>query len=188
MKRSVSCTVAGREQALRLVEGVREAGFSREVVSLLMPEPAAAREPSHGPQTQAAENAPLGGTTGGALDWLGRLGVLTVPGFGALVTAGRPLTASSSVPAATAGIAGALAALGVPEIEARRYETRIRSGRPVVSVHCDDFEQARRARVVLERFGARDIATSDDGRIERPAPASDTVLREIYEGGEPPLA
>ncbi len=38
------------------------------------------------------------------------------------------------------GVAGALAGLGTPEYEAKRYEGRIRKGGILLSVHCDDRE------------------------------------------------
>ena len=53
---------------------------------------------------------------------------------------------------------GALVGIGIPEIEAKRYEGRIRGGRILCSIHCDDGEWAARAKEILKTSGAEDLA------------------------------
>ena len=60
------------------------------------------------------------------------------------------------------GIVGALAGMGIPEYEARRYEGRIRDGGVLLSVHCDNSEWVKRGKEILERSGAQDIAAASE--------------------------
>ena len=59
---------------------------------------------------------------------------------------------------AVGGIIGALAGMGIPEYEAKRYEGRIREGGVLLSVHCDSSDWVRRAKDVLQSTGAQDVA------------------------------
>jgi hypothetical protein len=57
------------------------------------------------------------------------------------------------------GIAGALVGMEIPEYEAKRYEGRVKDGGILLSVHSDDSSWTKRAKAVLERTGAQDIAS-----------------------------
>jgi hypothetical protein len=78
------------------------------------------------------------------------------------------------------GIVGALLGLGIPEYEAKRYEGRVRSGKILLSVHCDDGEWVKRAKELLEESGAEDIASAseaaaDYAKSDKPLQRSHTV-------------
>jgi hypothetical protein len=64
------------------------------------------------------------------------------------------------------GIIGALAGLGVPEYEAKRYEGRVRRGCILLSVHCDDHHWTIRAEEVLKRSGAEDVSSSSEAHAD----------------------
>ena len=72
-----------------------------------------------------------GGVVGGALGWLAGIGSLAIPGVGPFIAAGPILAALSgaAVGAAVGGIAGGLIGLGIPELEAKRYEGKIKEGK-----------------------------------------------------------
>ncbi|HET7500245.1 MAG TPA: hypothetical protein VFK02_04555 [Kofleriaceae bacterium] len=53
--------------------------------------------------------------------------------------------------------AGALIGMGIPEYEAKRYESFLHKGGALLSVHADDRDWAKRAKLVLDRCGAKDI-------------------------------
>jgi hypothetical protein len=80
----------------------------------------------------------------------------------------------AGVGAAVGGVSGALIGMGIPEYEAKRYEGRVRKGGILLSVHADDGDWTKRAKQVLERTGAQDIAAAgevkgDFANGERPA-------------------
>jgi hypothetical protein len=74
---------------------------------------------------------------------------------------------------AVGGLVGALVGMGIPEYEAKRYDGRVRKGGILVSVHCDSSEWVSRAKDILKRTGAEDIASAgeagaDYGTSDRP--------------------
>lgn len=60
---------------------------------------------------------------------------------------------------ATSGIVGRLIGLGIPEIEAKRYEHKLKTGNYLIAVHADgDREDV--AKDIFEKAGAEDITSS----------------------------
>jgi len=173
MKRSVFGIVRTREEAETVIRKLKDTGFSSDSISLLLPESSFDLE-EHA--TKAPEGAATGGTTGfilgGVLGWLAGIGSLAIPGVGPFLAAGPIFAALSgaAVGAAFGGITGALIGMGIPEYEARHYESRIREGNILVSIHTDLDVEAEKAREILERSGAEEIAYSGELPLERPEP------------------
>src|SRR5258708_22281194 len=96
MGRAVFCIAIGEEQAVAVVNQLKEAGFSHEI-SVLLPETTGAHEVAHVHHTKAPEGAiagsGAGGLAGGALGWLAGIGSLAGPGIRPLIAAG-PLIAA----------------------------------------------------------------------------------------------
>ena len=106
---------------------------------------------------------------GGAIGLLAGVGALAIPGLGPFIAAG-PLMAALSGAAAGAtmgGIVGALVGLGIPEIEAKRYEGKVRGGNILIAVHVESREVRNRVEDLLERGGARDVTTSTESAVPR---------------------
>jgi len=61
--------------------------------------------------------------------------------------------------AAVGGITGALIGMGIPEIEAKQYEGKIKGGNILLSIHVEDGNEQARAKKILERHGAVDVMT-----------------------------
>ena len=97
---------------------------------------------------------------GGALGLLAGIGLLAIPGLGPFIAAGPIMAALSgmAVGATLGGVAGALIGLGIPEIEAKRYEGKIKDGNVLMSVHVNTSEEVKLAKSVFERAGASDIS------------------------------
>ena len=148
------------------LERLRTAGFRATDISIMASDRGSTHELAHEIHSKAPEGASAGAATGGALGgvlgWLAGLGILTVPGIGPLVAAGPIVAALAGLGAggATGGLIGALAGAGIPEVEAKRYEGRIRGGSILCSVHCDDGEWADRAREILRETGAEDVSAT----------------------------
>jgi hypothetical protein len=64
-------------------------------------------------------------------------------------------------PALSAGLAGALAGLGIPKEEAEFYEGELRTGRTIVTVTAPGHQQE--AMAILRRHGAYDISSRHAG-------------------------
>jgi len=53
-----------------------------------------------------------------------------------------------------------------PAYEAKRYEGRVKDGGILLSVHCDDRNWTVRAKQILERTGAQDVASTGESAAD----------------------
>lgn len=153
----------------RAVDAFKAEGFRNSDISVLMPNMGDTQSFAHEKATKAPEGTTIGTGTGavigGTLGWLVGLGaVAAVPVLGPLVAAGPIMAALSgaAVGGAVGGVAGALIGFGIPEYEAKRYETFVKDGGILLSVHADDSDWARKAKDLLERVGAHDISSTTE--------------------------
>ena len=170
--KSVYAIATSEGQANQIVDGLTEAGFSTNDISVLFPDKGTTHEFSHEKNTKAPEGvmtgAATGGVLGGTLGLLAGIGALAIPGVGPLIAAG-PLLAAFSGAAAGAtvgGITGGLIGLGIPEIEAKRYENRIAEGNILISVLTETGDDVDYAKNVLENAGAEDISDASISELE----------------------
>jgi hypothetical protein len=161
------------QQAERIVDRLRADNFSANDISVLFADKDGTRDFAHEKHTKAPEVATAGGATGGViggvLGWLVGIGALAIPGVGPFIAAGPIIAALSgaAVGGAVGGIAGGLIGLGIPEYEARQYETKIKEGGVLLSVHSDNADETKRAKKILEELGAKDIATRADEGVAK---------------------
>jgi len=173
-KKSVFCIASDRDQANVIVDRLRDAGFSNNAISALFPDTETTRDFAHEKNTKAPEGiatgAGTGGVVGGALGWLAGIGMLTIPGVGPFIAAGPILAALSgaAVGATVGGIAGGLIGLGFPELEARRYEGKIKSGNILLSVHAESSQEIAFAEKIFRNAGAQDICATSEAPATRP--------------------
>jgi len=171
MAQAVFGLAKNESHAIAIVEQLKAAGFSANDISVLFPDKTGTKDFAHEHHTKAPEGAAAGagtgGLLGGALGWLVGIGALAIPGLGPFIAAGPIMAALSGAAAGAAlgGIAGALIGLGIPEYEAKRYEGKIKEGHVLISVHTDDRTERSRAKEILERAGAEDIADTSEARV-----------------------
>lgn len=152
-----------RKQLEGAIDGLRTEGFRESDISALLPDAQSTKEVAHEKHTKAPEGAAVGGAAGGVLGGtLGLLvgiGALAIPGLGPFIAAGPIMAtlAGAGVGGAVGSLTGALVGLGIPEYEAKRYESFLNKGGSLLAVHADDNEWAKRAKTALERYGAKDI-------------------------------
>jgi hypothetical protein len=171
MKKSVIAIVETQIQAERIVEQLQQRGVSTGDISVLFPDKRGTKDFAHEHHTKAPEGAVAGigagGVVGGTLGLLAGIGALAIPGVGPLIAAG-PLMATMSGAAAGAaigGVAGGLIGLGVPEIEAKTYEGKVRGGNILIAVHTDNGETEKRTKQIFESNSAHDIAVTGDSSV-----------------------
>jgi hypothetical protein len=154
------------------VDALQAAGFRNTDISVLFPENEGTKDFAHKKETKAPEGATTGATTGaivgGGLGWLAGIGALAIPGLGPFIAAGPIMAALAGVGVggAVGGITGALIGMGIPEYEAKRYEGRIKEGGILLSVHSDSSEWTKKAKDILERTGAQDIASTGEASAD----------------------
>jgi hypothetical protein len=163
MSTATSTTVVGtfpdRLQANRAVEALRDAGFPDRHLGLLT-RGEMGYSSDRAKDTAVEENTETGvlagAASGAGLGALVGLGILAgvIPVLGPALAAGTlgVILTNAAGGAAIAGLAGALIGWGIPEEDARHYETEFTSGRTIVTVEAED--RAAEANDILRRFGA----------------------------------
>lgn len=165
MSKSVFGIATSQGQAERIIERLHAEGFARSEISVLMPDTGGTREVGHIKATKAPEGATTGAATGGivggGIGLLVGIGSLAIPGVGPLIAVGPIMAALSgaAVGATTGGIVGGLAGLGIPEIEAKRYDEKLKKGNYLVAVHAYESGEVDRAKEIFKDAHAEDIST-----------------------------
>lgn len=180
MATSVFCIASSQTQANDIVSRLRLEGFSTNDISVLFPDRAGTRDFAHEHNTKAPEGAVVGagsgGVVGGAIGLLAGVGLLAIPGLGPFIAAGPIMAALSglAVGAAVGGVGGALIGLGMPEIEAKRYENKVKDGNILISAHAETHEDVKIAKRIFKDCNASDISSAGEDK----APSTSKDERE----------
>jgi hypothetical protein len=178
-KKSVFCIATSRNQADQIVDRLKAGNFSNNDISVLFPDKGTTRDFAHEKNTKAPEGAVTGagtgGVIGGALGWIAGIGALAIPGVGPFIAAGPIMAALSgaAIGATVGGIAGGLIGLGIPELEAKRYEGKVKAGNLLISVHTENSEEITRAKDIFAQAGAQDICTTGEASTAKEEKAGD---------------
>jgi hypothetical protein len=181
---------SSRSNAEAGIDGLHNAGFRVEDISILLPENLGPKDLATEKATKAPEGAATGAgsgaVVGGTLGLLAGIGALAIPGVGPFIAAGPIMAALAGigVGGAVGGFTGALIGLGIPEYEAKRYEGRVAKGGILVSVHCDNSDWTKKAKEILKQTGAADISSTgessaDYAESDRPLPRTATGGSEL---------
>ena len=171
MKKAVMCIVQRQDQAEAIVNQLQTAGFTPNDISVLFPDKTGTKDFAHEHNTKAPEGAVAGAGTGGVLGGtiglLAGIGALAIPGLGPFIAAGPLMAALSgaALGAGVGGLTGALIGMGIPEIEARKYEGKIKGGNLLIAVHVETADQRKRAEEVFKTARAEDISTVEEKSI-----------------------
>jgi len=166
-------TVAGvfnhEREAEQALNALKDAGFSPDQVSVVAKDTRGTQEMVERSDMAGAETsgatagAFLGGVTGGIAGWLIGIGALAIPGIGPVVAAGALATTlgGAAVGAVAGGLIGALVGAGIPEDDARSYETYVREGRILITAQAGTSQQAQAARDAFEQYNGSDVRSYD---------------------------
>ncbi len=163
-----------RPNAEHAIDELNSSGYDPKNISIIMKDKAEETAIAHNTGANVAGGAASGATTGGVIGALAGLlvgiGAIAVPGVGALLIGG-PLAAALGLSGAaastvsgavtgalTGGLLGALMGLGIPEVDAKVYETRINAGGILVAVPAREGEGTE-AKDILQSNGADQIRT-----------------------------
>jgi len=172
-----------RSRAEKCVEDLRRNGFRDDQIGFMMQDPSGRattsttdrvvdRDAPHDGDVSAGEGALTGAITGGLV---GAAAAMFIPAVGPILAGGilAATLTGAAIGAVTGGIAAALIDLGVPEDDARYYESEVQSGRILVTVKTDG--RYNEAREIMEENGAyfdesgARMAYNDNGMGERRA-------------------
>ena len=171
MKKAVFGIAKTEAQAINIANALKESGFFVNDISVLLPDKSGTRDFAHEQHTKAPEGAATGAgggvILGSALGWLVGIGALAIPGVGPFIAAGPIMAAlaGAGAGAAAGGLVGTLIGLGIPELEAKQYEGKIRSGNILISVHAADGKEVSRAKEIFRRAGANDVSYTGESSV-----------------------
>lgn len=158
MKKGNTNAVVGvfytRSEAEQAIHELRNAGFAEDAIGMISRD-SSGRMVNEDGETLAGEGAAAGAVVGAGAGALAGLGMIagTIPVIGpvlALGTLGTVLI-SAAGGAALLGLVGALIGLGIPEDEARYYESEVHGGRFLITV--DSGGREAEAWSILHRSG-----------------------------------
>ncbi|MDB4943353.1 MAG: hypothetical protein JWP97_2887 [Labilithrix sp.] len=173
MKKAIIGLVERQDQAEIIVTQLQSAGFAPSDISVLFPDKSGTKDFAHEHNTKAPEGAAAGAGTGGLLGGtigvLAGIGALAIPGLGPFIAAGPLLAALSgaAIGAGVGGLTGALIGMGIPEIEAKAYEGKIKGGNLLIAVHTESTEERDRAEKVLKAHHAHDVSTVTESSVPK---------------------
>jgi hypothetical protein len=168
MKKAVMCIVETPDQAEQLVGKLQQNGFANSDISVLFPDNRGTRDFAIEHNTKAPEGAvtgaAVGGLLGGTLAVLVSIGALAIPGLGPIIAAGPIVAALSGIGAGATvgGLTGALVGMGIPEVEAKRFEGHLRAGRILIAVHTDDRDEQQLAESLFKVAQVADVFTTSE--------------------------
>jgi uncharacterized protein (TIGR02271 family) len=138
-------------QAEEAIRDLKAAGFSDREIGVIMQDRDEQRRLATDTGTKAGEGAATGAVSGGVLGGivglLAGVGALVIPGVGPIVAGGALAStlAGAGIGAAAGGLIGALIGMGIPEEDARYYESGLREGGILVTVEAGaNVAEARR--------------------------------------------
>lgn len=164
MSKSIVGIANSRVEVEAAIDDLQRALIPAADISVLIPDSGGVPDTGTVKATKAPEGATAGGITGGvaggALGLLAGIGALAIPGVGPFIAAGPIMAALSgaALGATAGGVVGALVGLGIPELEAKVYEERIKKGGYLVAVHVSDNDRSKEIREILERNHLEDIS------------------------------
>ncbi|WP_373232957.1 general stress protein [Cohnella sp.] len=155
------------QEAVNAIEGLKAQGYHSDEISVIGKNKDDIKAVTDETGTKAPEGAAAGAATGGVLGGvtglLAGIGMLAIPGIGPILAAG-PIAATltgAAVGAGAGGLVGGLIGLGIPEIEAKQYESYVNDGRILVLVD----SQVDREGAVYDTFRNNNSLISDSYSI-----------------------
>lgn len=173
MKKAVMCIVENHNQAEYVVTQLQASGFQNRDISVLFPDQQGSKDFAHEHNTKAPEGAIAGagggGVIGGTIGLLAGIGALAIPGLGPFIAAGPLMAALSGVAAGAAvgGLGGALVGMGIPEVEAKRYEGKLKHGNILIAVSSENAEEQKRVEKIYELARANDVFSTTEAGVPR---------------------
>lgn len=175
---TVFALYAFRDSAESAADALSKDGIPPQDLAVVLPEniPAANVETKIEPKTpvETSTAATSRGILSGPLGVLAGLSILVIPGLGPLVGEGtlKAGLAGMGVESAVGNFAKYLINLGVPELEAKRYEDRLQQEYILISARVDSPEKAARVNAIFKRTGGEDICTAADRAPDSTAEAT----------------
>ncbi|MBP2001624.1 putative membrane protein [Paenibacillus shirakamiensis] len=193
MAKKIVGVFSNEQEASVAIEALKGHGFNTEDISVVAKNKQDVQEITNETGTKSPEGIvaglATGGVVGGTAGLLAGIGALFIPGIGPIVAAG-PIVATLTgmvAGAGAGGLVGGLVGLGIPEDEAKEYDTFVDDGRILVLVSASTEEEEQRIYDVFrghKTMNARHYhelgnTTTPDLDLEDPARTNDNIRPHI---------
>jgi uncharacterized membrane protein len=171
------------EDATRALDRLNELGYGKDHISVVAPANMV-KDKLTGDFGTSESTAKSGAMMGGLAGLLLGVGVILIPGVGPILGAGALATALGSTAvgaglgAAAGGLRGALAEMGVPEVEATVYEEGVQKGGILVTV-ITDGERIQEVKDTFRTFNTVDLGMRNSVEDSNSSEAGDTTRNTI---------
>ncbi|WP_106765949.1 general stress protein [Paenibacillus faecalis] len=146
MEKKIVGVFETEQEAAKAIEQIQDRGVPTDAISIIAKDNRDVEAVTEETGTKAPEGVATGAATGGVLGGVAGLmagiGALAIPGIGPVLAAG-PIAATlagAAVGAGAGGLVGGLIGLGIPEDEAKEYETYVDQGRILVLVDAGRYD------------------------------------------------
>jgi hypothetical protein len=164
-RKTIGALFTSRDEAEQAINALKDRGFRGDQIGIAMRDRTQQGELMEDTGSKAAAGATTGavggGLLGGIVGFLVGVGALAIPGIGPIVSAGvltatlgtvgATTLAGAGIGVAAGGIVGALVGMGIPENEAKYFDTGFRKGHVLVTVNAGD--RSAEAAEVLQQYG-----------------------------------
>jgi hypothetical protein len=159
MNQSSTSTIAGvfntTSDARKAFDELRKQGFTENHIGVIGRDDNVRHEITGSSEQEATAGATAGAVTGAGIGLLWGFGVVAnlIPAVGPAIAAGTfaALASSAAAGAATLGVAGALIGWGMSSEDASYYESEVKSGRILLTVHAEGRRDE--AEAIIRRNG-----------------------------------
>lgn len=153
-RHTVAGVFDGPNHAEQALMGLKNAGFTPEQVSVVAQDKRDVQQMAENTDMAgegAASGAVTGGVLGGLAGFLVGISALVIPGIGPIIGTGIIVStlAGAGIGAVAGGLVGALVGQGVPEEDAREYESHVKQGSILLTVHAMSADEERQAREIF---------------------------------------
>ena len=165
---AITAILTGQDQCIRVADALKKAGFTRDEISILMPDDYGAQELGFERKSKALEGLVVGCILGAVLGAI--FGYLASSMNLLPATMQSSYVASPTVASLTmAVLAGSIAAvlcgivgMTIPEYVVHKYSKKARLGSSLISIHVSNMSEQRIAQKILLLEGAQDVRTMDE--------------------------
>ncbi|MBY0358256.1 MAG: hypothetical protein K2W82_09670 [Candidatus Obscuribacterales bacterium] len=171
MSQALICIVPGIPETDAIITNLRTAGFEPHDISVLVPDKFGAGDLAYEMHTKAPEGIAIGLGVGILLGSICGLvvvsGVVSLPLFSAIAATGSIFATLICIAIAVmlGSLIGGVIGIFIPEYEVKQYESRIREGNILLSVHTENNHELQRAEMIVKKEAASNIHYIDEKKV-----------------------
>lgn len=183
MHQAVVCIAPSITDAERLVDSLKDSGFTADDISLMMPDSYGAQELAYEKHTKAScgftAGTLLGSVVGGLLGFFAQRGAFGTANLEQVIAAGPTMAvlAGIAVFGLALGLIGMLYGLSLPVFEAKKFERTMRFGNTLLAVHTENEKEARVVEKLFKDGGGLEVQRTSETSIKRPKEMQQSVIQ-----------